>query len=152
MSTQSQSGSKTQYIRDALNELGLDANFAETAKWVKNKHGVEIPDPIFYTTRKEMRRLAKSGDARGTAGEAAAPATAAEAKPTAAEAKPAAAKATRTTRGPQKKKAAARTAKKPAPVAAAPKTKDNVADLVYKAQALVQHLGKTEAKKLIDVL
>lgn len=145
MTTPSQSSSKTQYVRDALNELGLDANFAETAKWVKNKHGVEIPDPIFYTTRKEMRRLAQT-DAASSATGAEADSTAAAAEP-----KPAAAKASKSARSAQKKKTA-RIAKKPAPVAAAPKSSENVADLVYKAQALVQHLGKDEAKKLIDVL
>ena len=34
-----QKGDKKRYLREAIESLGLDARYADAAKWVKNRYG-----------------------------------------------------------------------------------------------------------------
>src|SRR4051794_29060015 len=61
----SQRGEKRRYVREAIESLGLDAKYADAAKWVKNKYGIEVSDPTFYHLRQEMREEARRGQPGG---------------------------------------------------------------------------------------
>jgi hypothetical protein len=147
-----QKGEKRRYTREAIDSLGLDAKYADAAKWVKNRYGIEVSDPTFYHLRKEMQQEAKRGQASGGADQPAA--EAGEPTPTDASAS----QAETPPRPPARagKPAAAPRAKArptgPAAQEGAGEDRDGVAALVLQAKSLVARLGKDEAKRLIDAL
>jgi hypothetical protein len=147
-----QKGDKKRYIREAIQSLGLDARYADAAKWIKAKYGVEVADPTFYQLRKEMQQAAKRGQPGGGAGQPSAAAS--EPTPTRA----ASPQAGTTPRPPARagKPAAAPRAKArptgPTAQEGAGEDRDGVAAWVLQAKSLVAKLGKEEAKKLIDAL
>src|SRR5438270_2136732 len=59
--SESQKGEKRRYTREAIESLGLDAKYVDAAKWVKDRHGIEVSDPTFYHLRKEMQLEASGG-------------------------------------------------------------------------------------------
>jgi hypothetical protein len=146
-----QKGDKRRYLREAIESLGLDARYADAAKWIKDKYGVKVGDPTFYHLRKEMQQEARRGQPRGGPEQPAAgagePTPAGAAAPT---------KTTPRSPGRAGKPAAAPRAKArptgPTAQEGAGEDRDGVAALVLQAKALVARLGKDEAKKLIDAL
>ena len=75
-----QKGEKRKYVREALQSLGLDANFAAASQWIKDKYGVDIAEPTYYGVRREMQLEAakqgqqdRAGQTSGAAGEATPP-------------------------------------------------------------------------------
>jgi hypothetical protein len=164
-----QRGDKQQYVREAINRLGLDAKYLDAAKWIKQKYGVEVADPTFYLIRKEMQQEARGSQPRDGADQSSA--AAGDSTPTgAAAAQPETTSAGVTAeknrgKGEERSQGTAGgarpAAKKPASTAAAPQAvpqpaaplpQDRVAALVLQAKGLVERLGKEEAKRLIDAL
>ena len=146
-----QKGEKRRYLREAIESLGLDAKYADAARWVKNRYGIEVSDPTFYHLRKEMQQEAKRGQASGGADQPAAevgePTSAGAAfqtqttpqPPGRADTAPAAPRAKGRPTGPTGQEGAG-------------EARDGVAALVLQAKSLVARLGKDEAKRLIDAL
>jgi hypothetical protein len=155
-----QKGDKRRYLREAIESLGLDARYADAAKWVKNRYGIEVSDPTFYHLRKEMQQEARRGQTGG--GPERPSAGAGEPKPAGA------ASQTQTTPQPpgpaDTAPATPRAKARPAgpagqesggqaqPQEGAGAAEDGVAALVLQAKGLVARLGKDEAKRLIDAL
>jgi hypothetical protein len=156
-----QKGDKRRYLREAIESLGLDAKYADAAKWVKKKYGIEVSDPTFYHLRKEMQQEARRGQPGGgpeqpsaeasepTPAGAAAPQAQTPPRPPARAGKPAAApRANARPTGPTGQESGGQTQSLKGAVGA----EDGVAALVFQAKSLVARLGKEEAKRLIDAL
>jgi hypothetical protein len=143
---ESQRGEKRQYLREAIETLGLDAKYLDAAKWVKNKYGVEVSDPTFYHLRREMQIEAGKRPQSGAGTGKAEAAGGEPSSPKASQTETSSAGITGAKGGDKKQSQGG------APQAAGSLPQDGVAALVLQAKRLVARLGKDEAKKLIDAV
>ena len=119
------SGSKRELLALCIKTLGLDTTFATAKKWAMSKYKMEVGEPQFYTVRREMQDAAKPASPIVQA------------------------VLDRMPPGvitPEVAAAAARAA------AIEPASANGIAVLVKTARALVEKLGKEEAKSLIDAI
>jgi hypothetical protein len=144
---------KRRYVREALEDLGLNATKGQAGQWLEKRYGIRVGDPTFYDVRKQMQQeVGQQGKSDG-AGQAKEAQPKGHVAPKEAARRPGPEDGAREESGASGQPTPAGAAASPARAEGAGSApREGVAEMVTVAKGLIERLGKEEVKRLIDAL